>query len=94
METTSKAWNKTLREKVYMAKLAVLISIPRKYITHCPRSFLLEKIASGGRRGCDELDPQGVFLSERRTPFSRASCSRVIGMKEPRKAELACIRIA
>lgn len=75
-----------------MAKLAVLISIPRKNITHCPRSLAFEETPLGGRRGCDELDPQGVFLSERRTPFSRASCSRVIGMKEPRWTELACIR--
>jgi hypothetical protein len=33
--------------------------------------------------GRDELFTQGVFLSDRSTPFSRASCSRVMGMKEP-----------
>lgn len=39
--------------------------------------------------GRDEFVTQGVFLSERRTPFSRASCSRVMGMKEPVEYELA-----
>jgi hypothetical protein len=39
--------------------------------------------------GRDELDPQGDFLSESRTPFSRASCSSVMGMKEPVKLKLA-----
>jgi hypothetical protein len=31
MEMMSKAWTRTLSEKVYIAKLAVLISTPRKY---------------------------------------------------------------
>ena len=67
-----------------MAKLAVLISIPRKYLTHCP-SFLLANTSSGGKRGREreELDGQGVVLSDNRTPFSLASCSRAMGMNEP-----------
>lgn len=82
METTSNAWKRTLREKVYIAKLAVLICIPKTYTTHCPRSLT----ASGPGTpvgGPDELDPQGFVGSESNTPFSRANCSRVIGMNEP-----------
>ena len=56
-------------------------------------SFLFAKRSSGekpvARR---ELDPQGDVLSERRTPFSRASCSRVMGMKEPTEQTLALKR--
>ena len=42
------------------------------------------KSAGGvGLRVEAEEEPQGVERSESRTPFSRASCSRVIGMNEP-----------
>jgi hypothetical protein len=34
--TTTSAWRRTLMLNVYMAKLAVLISIPSKRKTHCP----------------------------------------------------------
>ena len=82
IETIRSAWIRTLIEKVYIAKLAVLISMPRMYTTHCPLS---------GRGAADHIDGgealklalQGVIRSDSRTPFSRASCSRVTGMKEP-----------
>jgi hypothetical protein len=71
--------------KVYMAKLAVLISMPRMVTTHCPASWWglakAEKVDEGETAGRAAL--HGVEWSERRTPFSRASCSRVTGMKEP-----------
>jgi hypothetical protein len=66
-----------------MAKLAVLTCHPPIYTTHCPRSLVAPGLGLRPGSGCDELDPQGVFPSERRTPFSRANCSRVIGMKDP-----------
>ena len=31
------------------------------------------------------LDPQGVIRSDNKTPFSRANCSNVIGIKDPVK---------
>jgi hypothetical protein len=60
-------------------------------MTHCPGSagaavvkLLISKgnIVSFAPRGF-ELEPHGVVRSDRRTPFSLASCSRVIGMKDP-----------
>ena len=70
-------------ENVYIAKLAVLIGNPKGSTTHCPRSLVAP--GPGPRLGgsCAELEPHGVVRSERRTPFSLASCSRVMGMKEP-----------
>jgi hypothetical protein len=38
MEMIRIAWTRTLSEKVYKAKLAVLISAPRKKIIHWPAS--------------------------------------------------------
>lgn len=73
MLTTSKACSRTLMEKVYMAKLAVLISIPRICTTHCP-SLALPFLV--------ELSPHGVSRSDRRTPFSLARLSSRMGMKE------------
>ena len=76
--------------KVYMAKLAVFISTPRIWTTHCPFSGLGLKSASmvfaeKERLGwtVDFVALHGVDWSERRTPFSRASCSSVTGMKDP-----------
>lgn len=73
---------------VYIAKLAVLISMPRMCTTHCPFSGFGLKSASmelaekeGVITGRGAL--HGVVRSERRTPFSRASCSRVTGIKLP-----------
>ena len=80
------ACRRTLREKVYIAKLAVLISIPKIYTTHCLKSLTVFEVMMsipGGIDGLVELDPHGVFRSESRTPFSRANCSRVIGMNDP-----------
>ena len=37
-EIIKRAWTSTLMEKVYIAKLAVLISIPRNLMMHCPVS--------------------------------------------------------
>lgn len=66
--------------------------MPKIYTMHCPLSLglvvetnLLNNATAssiGGR--ALELDPQGVVLSERSTPFSRANCSNVMGMKEPK----------
>ena len=45
--------------------------------------------------GIDEPGVQGVVRSDRRTPFSRASCSNVIGMNEPaEQCQLASSRQA
>lgn len=52
--------------KVYMAKLAVLISMPKTVTIHWPL----------------ELLSQGVSRSDSRTPFSLAKLSNKIGMKE------------
>jgi hypothetical protein len=68
---------------VYIAKLAVFICHPPIYTTHCPRSLRVPTPGFKPGGGCDELDPQGVMPSESRTPFSRASCSRVMGIKDP-----------
>src|ERR1700738_2832722 len=85
---------RTLMEKVYIAKLAVLISMPNTYTTHWPASFAgavdAENRLDNTRRfvssvACGfELDPQAVDRSDSSTPFSRANCSNVIGMKDPR----------
>jgi hypothetical protein len=80
---------RTLMENVYIAKLAVLTSRPRISTTHCPFSGLGRRYRRepedmfmlGGL--ISKLALHGVFLSESSTPRSRASCSRVIGMKEP-----------
>ena len=65
---------------MYIAKLAVLICIPRKNITHCPLS--LTPLGPGMLGEWSELERQGVVRSDSRTPFSRASCSSVMGMNE------------
>jgi len=83
MDTTIKAWKRTLREKVYIAKLAVFIGIPKMYTTHCPRSFWAPGLGLKPGDGFDELAPQGVVLSESKTPFSLANCSRVMGINDP-----------
>lgn len=77
MLITTRNWKSTDSEKENMAKEAVLISMPRKSITHwsdallpLPAGFMVE-------------EEHGVVWSLSRTPFSRASCSRVIGMNEP-----------
>ena len=98
MDTITSAWSRTLMEKVYMAKLAVLISAPRMCTMHWPLSagavaVLMRREERAVERGRDGLEmsvlgPQGVVWSERRTPRSRASCSRVIGRKDPRSISL------
>jgi hypothetical protein len=66
-------------EKVYIAKLAVLISIqPPTFTTQGPSSF-----EAPGNPGARFALLQGVLRSLKRTPFSLASCSRVIGMNDP-----------
>lgn len=81
-------------EKVYMAKLAVLMSAPRKLMMHWPFSPCLEaeraiswtRVVFPEGEGIGLLwdDPlQGLLRSDSCDPLSRASCSRVIGMKEP-----------
>jgi len=65
-----------------MAKLAVLISSPSTYTTHCPKFF--EPFGPGNPAGgWKELDGQGVVLSDNNTPFPRANSSNVIGINEP-----------
>lgn len=83
---------RTLIEKVYMAKLAVLISIPKIVIIHWFASeeggFLaaVRSLNVALKPGCGASKPavHGFVLSEARTPLSRASCSRVMGIKEPK----------
>ena len=81
----------TLIENVYMAKLAVLISAPRKFMIHCADSASIDNDRTTWS-GSEELEcgiavwkdaEQGLLLSCKRTPRSRASCSRVMGMKDP-----------
>lgn len=83
METIRSDWIRTLIEKVYMAKLAVLISNPSIWTTHCPFSGFGAMLHIDGDGALKVEDLHGVVRSERSTPFSRASCSRVTGMKEP-----------
>ena len=82
---------RTLIEKVYMAKLAVLMSIPKIVIMHWFASedggFLtaVRSLNVALKPGCGASKPavHGFVLSEARIPLSRASCSRVMGIKEP-----------
>ena len=91
MEMIKRAWTRTLIENVYIAKLAVLISAPRRLMIHWPVSIRGENVrmASCGREEValgvevSKVPEQGLDLSDKRTPRSRASCSRVIGMKDP-----------
>lgn len=71
-----------------MAKLAVLISSPRTYTTHCPK--FLEPFGPGimPAGGWKELGGQGVVLSDSNTPFPRANSSNVMGIKEPMDVSL------
>jgi hypothetical protein len=68
-----------------MAKLAVLISIPNIGRRHCCALCLggLDVIDVELRDGDWIPATQGVTWSEASTPFSLASCSRVMGMKDP-----------
>lgn len=63
-----------------MAKLAVFICMPKRNTTHCPLSAEVPGRFPGA---WEELDPHGWVGSLTRTPFSRASCSRVMGINEP-----------
>ena len=90
-ETRTSAWTNTATEKVYMAKLAVVTSVPKMRITHWPFSFcsvaLISKLVAEATRLVPSFDAafaiQGVILSDQRTPRSRANCSNVTGKKEP-----------
>lgn len=53
---------------------------------HCPLSAEVPGRVPGA---WEEEEPHGWVWSLTRTPFSRASCSRVMGMKEPGKCMLA-----
>src|SRR5271156_1718968 len=83
------ACTSTLREKVYNAKLEVFISAPRIYMTQagsssgpCFFSAGPGEVAFEAGFGVCQLALQGVILSLRRTPRSRANCSNVMGRKE------------
>ena len=92
-----RACRRTLSEKVYMAKLAVFISTPSRCMMHWPVSgrgddAFLSRWARGvsiivEEDGLSKLALQGVDLSDKRTPRSRASCSNVMGMKDPVQVE-------
>jgi len=74
MLTTSSACKSTLILNVYIAKLAVLISIPNIDTIHWvsprdPWCFWA-------------LSPHGVLRSKRRTPFSLARLSNRMGIKD------------
>ena len=73
-------------ENVYMAKLAVVISDPKRVMIHWSFSFsvtaLTRKLASEALPG-STFATQGVVLSDQNTPLSRANCSSVTGRKEP-----------
>ena len=90
-ETRTSAWTNTATENVYMAKLAVVTSVPKMRMTHWPLSFcsvaLMSKLAAEATRLVPSFDAalamQGVILLDHRTPRSRANCSKVTGKKEP-----------
>ena len=75
------------------AKLAVFMLIPKKFIIHCllsapgdeasPASYSRVLLRTFAGMVVLELALQGTVPSERRTPRSRASCSKVIGIKDP-----------
>jgi hypothetical protein len=76
MEIISRAWTRTLSEKVYMAKLAVLISRPRKYTmqagsSSCPCflfGILWAVVLKARFDGDGKAVRQGVVLSLSKTP--------------------------
>lgn len=74
---TTRNWNSTDSENENMANEAVFISMPRDVITHWSEALLPLPA------GFMEEDEHGVVWSLSRTPFSRASCSRVMGINEP-----------
>ena len=80
MEMTIRNWKRTESEKENMAKEAVLISSPRNVMMHWSEALLPLPLVLGGGM---VLDVQGMVWSESETPFSRASCSRVMGINEP-----------
>jgi hypothetical protein len=94
MEMMRIDWMSTLMEKVYIAKLAVLTSMPPIKTTHCEVSAwdttgAVPKGCTGPpaplvslRKG-GTCEAHGVLPSVCRTPRSLANCSRVIGMKDP-----------
>lgn len=78
-------------ENVYIAKLAVVTSDPKRVMIHWSFSF---SVAALTRKLASEALPsepfpnstfatQGVVLSDQNTPLSRANCSSVTGRKEP-----------
>jgi hypothetical protein len=88
--TTTSAWRRTLMLNVYMAKLAVLISIPSKRKTHCPLVCFLppllyvEKVAAISGMSILVLQDRVGSLARTALADPRARSSRVIGMKAPR----------
>ncbi len=82
MEITTRNWKSTLRENENIAKEAVFISIPRRLMTHCC-GFADEMSTDEEGFTVWMGETHGSVRSGRRTPFSRASCSRVMGMNEP-----------
>jgi hypothetical protein len=88
MEMIKRACRNTLMLKVYMAKLAVLISVPNIGSKHCGASIgegfeaTVEFLAGFFDGGSNPVE-HGKERSVERKPRSRASCSRVIGMKDP-----------
>jgi len=64
--TRTTACTKTAIEKVYIAKDAVVISVPRRLITHCPLSsaaLVSREAAEILETEAESLETQGVLLS-------------------------------
>jgi hypothetical protein len=86
MDIMMRNWTNTLMEKVYMAKLAVFISVPRIGRTHWVASDgadFTPMLPFEGLCGDVVSGTQGVVPSLAKTPPSLANCSNVIGMKDP-----------
>jgi hypothetical protein len=83
-------WTKTLIENVYMAKLAVLISSPRMWMTHCGVAMGPDGDVLWPEEVWFMLFEHGTVGSVESTPLSRASCSMVIGMNDPGASSVHC----
>lgn len=82
MVMTTRAWSRTLTEKVYIAKLAVLISVPKIVKTHC---WPLCAARASMEDASTPWTLQGWEWSLAKTAVAEALArsSRVIGMKAP-----------
>ena len=83
----ARACMKTAREKVYIAKLEVVISAPNTLITHwlffASEALAAKRAATSPPVSATFFAIHEVVLSDQRTPLSLASCSSVTGRKDP-----------